>query len=462
MQEIFRKLIDSVPDYKGFLTVDEMDESSKRLAQAHPECVTLMEMGRSRAGSPLYCLKIGSGPENALLFGCPHPNEPIGAMLLEHFSWKLAESPELQEALGYTCYIVKAWDCDAARLNEGWFKGPFTITNYARNFFRPAGHQQVDWTFPIDYKDLHFHQPIPETVAMMKLIDEIRPRFIYSLHNAGFGGVYWYVSHDMPEIRDQMYAAAERQQVPLNLGEPEMPYCKSYAPAVYRKTSVRDNYDYMEQNGVADVAARIKQGTCSADYGEDVCGAFTLLTELPYFFDKRICDLSESDCVRRDVVLEKLEFDDTSNRVIADVLAEVAQYVSPDNPFGITLESFTAPSRNDATRKMVGINPEYAKKATVAEVFSNRLVAKFYKMLSFGMLVRLHEYELEKMDAGGEQNAEKRAALQAGFKKSLQEFEELAQYLEKAIDYQVVPIRKLVSIQLESGLLAMQYLREHR
>lgn len=462
MQEIFQSLIDSVPDYKAFMTVDEMDQSSKKLAEVHPECVTLTELGHSRAGHPLYCLKIGSGPKNALLFGCPHPNEPVGAMLLEHFSWKLAESPELQKALGYTCYIVKAWDCDAVRLNEGWFKGPFTITNYARNFFRPAGHQQVDWTFPIDYKDLHFHQPIPETTAMMKLIDEIRPRFIYSLHNAGFGGVYWYVSHDVPEIREQMYAAAERQQVPLNLGEPEMPYCKAYAPAVYQKTSVRDSYDYMEQNGVADVTARIRQGTCSADYGEDVCGAFTLLTELPYFFDQRICDLSESDSLRRDVVLEKLDFDDVSNQLIARALSEVGRYVSDDNPFKTTLESFTAPARNDAVRKMAESDPVYARKATVAEAFSNRLVAKFYKLLSYGMLVRMHEHELGCMNGSGGQDDEKRAALQAGREKALAAFDELARYLEENIDYQAVPVRKLVSIQLESGLLVMQYLKERQ
>ena len=458
MQEIFQKLLDSIPDYKTFMTVDEMDESSKRLAEAHPECVTLTEIGRSRAGSPLYCLKIGSGPENALLFGCPHPNEPIGAMLLEHFSWKLAESPELQKALGYTCYIVKSWDCDATRLNEGWFKGPFTITHYARNFFRPAGHQQVDWTFPIDYKDLHFHSPIPETQAMMKLIDEIRPRFVYSLHNAGFGGVYWYVSHDVPEIREQMYAAANRQQVPLNLGEPEMPYCKAYAPAIYQKTSTRDSYDYMESNGVTDLANRIKQGDCSAEYAEKACGAFTLVTELPYFFDKRIDDRSESDRVRRDVVLEKLDFEDASNDFIRDAVAAAAPYVGADNPFKTTLDSFTTRSTSGATRKMVQENPEYAKKATVAEVFSNTLVNKVYKLLSFGVLMRMHEHELER--AGDD--AEKRAAMQAGREKSLAAFEKLAQYLEEAIDYEAVPIRKLVSIQLESGLLVMQYLREHR
>ena len=69
---------------------------------------------------------------------------------------------------------------------------------------------------------------------MMHLIDEIRPEFIYSLHNAGFGGVYWYLSRKTPEIYEEMREAANRQDVPLNLGEPEAPYCVEWAPAVYQ------------------------------------------------------------------------------------------------------------------------------------------------------------------------------------------------------------------------------------
>lgn len=106
-------------------------------------------------------------------------------MMLEYFTRALAENKALRDELDYTWYIVKAWDYDGLMLNEKWLKGPYTLYNYSRNFFRPAGFKQVDWTFPIDYKDLHFHEPIPETQAMMKLIDEIRPEFIYSLHNAG-------------------------------------------------------------------------------------------------------------------------------------------------------------------------------------------------------------------------------------------------------------------------------------
>lgn len=460
MKKIFDDLIKNIPDYKEFLTVEEMDASSQKLAKDFSEVVDLFEMGRTRDNHPLYCLKIGNGSKNALMFGCPHPNEPIGAMMLEYFTKELASNKELRDELDYTWYVVKSWDADGTKLNENWFKGPYTLYNYSRNFFRPAGHQQVDWTFPIDYKNLHFHDTIPETKAMMRLIDDIKPKFIYSLHNAGFGGVYWYISKETRAIYDDMRNAAKKQGVPLNLGEPEAPYCVAFDPAIYQDLGIQQNYDYLEKYGIKNPEEVIKVGTCSADYAKEVCGAFTLLTELPYFYDKRINDLSESDTSRKDAVLQKLEFSESSDAFIKNTLESAIQYMGESNPFRLALEAFTDSSqRNAATRKMVTENPEFAKKATVAEKFDNLLVSKFYKMLSYGLLVRANESELLKMAEKNEDNQEKIKALQEAFECSEEKLKELSIELEEKINYEVVPIKKLVAIQLESGLLMADYLK---
>ncbi len=171
MKKIFWDLLNSIPDYKEFLTLDEMNESSRKLALKYPDCVTEFELGKSSEGRSIKCLRIGEGSKNSLIFGCPHPNEPIGTMLLEHFTEELAKSEELRKELDYTFYIVKVWDVDGFVRNEGWLKGPYTLYNYSRNFYRPVAYKQVDWTFPVDYKELHFHDTIPETAAMQKLID---------------------------------------------------------------------------------------------------------------------------------------------------------------------------------------------------------------------------------------------------------------------------------------------------
>jgi len=122
---MFDKVVEEVPDYKAFHKVDELNASSEKLAHKYPDKVKLFEIGSSRKGEKIKALKIGRGEKAALLFGFPHPNEPIGSMTLEYLSWRLVEDRSLGK-LDFTWYIVKCIDPDGARLNEGWFEGPFT------------------------------------------------------------------------------------------------------------------------------------------------------------------------------------------------------------------------------------------------------------------------------------------------------------------------------------------------
>ena len=461
MNKIFEDVISRVPDYKEFMTVDEMNSASKALAKEHPDIVEEFEFGITREGDKIIGLKIGKGKQNALVFGLPHPNEPIGTMMLDYFTKELAENKKLRDELDYTWYIVKAWDSDGTRLNEGWFKGPFTLYNYARNFFRPAGHQQVDWTFPIEYKELKFTDSIPETVAMMNLIDKIKPRFIYSLHNAGFGGVYWYLSRDIPKVYGSLKEAAKKQNVPLNLGEPEAPYCKAFAPAIYKELGIRDKYNYLEKYGVKDIPKAIKVGTCSADYAGEKYKSFTMLTELPYFYSEKIIDLSDSGENRGEIVRKSLEQNRKSETFILDSLKKTRKYMAKNNPFLLALDAFTGRQDDyEAAVKMTYEDENYSKKnATVAEKFDNEWIKKFYKMLSFGLLTRANETELFKMKKTKEENKEKEKALSNEFNAAEKKLQVLSDELEANIKYSVVPIKKLVSIQLECGLLVAEYLK---
>jgi hypothetical protein len=453
------RILANVPDYKVFHTVAEMDENSRKLASENPGLVSLFEIGKTSKGYPLYCLKIGSGSRNALLMGCPHPNEPIGAMLLEYFSQALVEDQALREELDYTWYIIKSWDADGTMLNEGWFKGPFTLYHYARNFYRPPGTQMVDYTFPVDYKKFHFRETIPETAAVMRLIEEIRPVFNYSLHNAGFGGVYFYISRPAEEIYDALRGAAGRQHVPLHLGEPESPYGHAFSPAVYQLMGIAEEYDYYEKYGVENPELLVPTGAGSSEFAGELCNTFTLLTELPYFYDKRIDDLSPSELTRRDAVLANLDASDEADKVIVGIMDGVRDWVSSENPFLLALDAFLSyAAGNGSMRKMVKEKPEYAEIATVAEKFDNLLISKFYKMLSFGLLVRAHEYELQKLQRTGTMDAQIQAAFRHAMNISEIELNQRCAYLEERIDYQVIPIQKLIRIQLESGLVTADYL----
>lgn len=457
MDGILQKLLTEIPDYQEFLTAAELDESTRRLAREHPESVSLLEIGRTREGRALLCLQIGGGERNALLFGCPHPNEPIGAMLLEYFSRSLAENAALREALGYTWYIVKAWDADGLVKNEGWLKGPFNIYQYTRNFFRPAGVAQVDWTFPADYKRLHFHDVLPETQAMMELIDRIRPAFIYALHNTGFGGTYWYESEPTPAIYDRLHRIPGKYNIPLSLGAAESPANEPFAPAIYRCGGAREEYDYLEKYGGGDreELGHLRMGDNSASYAYRRYGSFTLLTELPYFYDPQVADTSPSDMTRLEVLRRSVEETEQINRDLRRILALSEGHMAADNPYMAAVKDFSRESGSlQAALNQAEADPAFRQTATQAEKLDQLVISKFYKAIVYGMLVRANETELERAAPEGAG----RDCLDRGYRESLRGLEAITGYLESRLQYRVVPIRDLIAVQLESGLTVLEHL----
>jgi hypothetical protein len=174
----------SLPEMERFLTVDELNADFVRIAGEYPEIASLERVGSSSLGEPISMLSLGKGEKQILLFACPHPNEPIGAMVVHHLARMLCEDAELRDGMGYTWNLISCVDPDGTRLNEGWFGGPFTVRNYALNFYRPAPHQQVEWTFPNFYKTNYFDRTIPESEMQIRVIDSLKPVLMGTLHKA--------------------------------------------------------------------------------------------------------------------------------------------------------------------------------------------------------------------------------------------------------------------------------------
>lgn len=458
LKTVFEEVINKIPDYKTFLTVEEMEASTRRLKEKYPELVEVKEIGQTREGEPIHLLKIGQGKKNALLMGSPHPNEPMGCMMLEFFTEELCQNKALRDSLDFTFYIIKCWDIDGTKLNENWFKGPFTLYHYARNFFRPAGHQQVDWTFPLKYKDYEFTNSLPETKAVQEMIDDIKPDFLYPIHNSGFGGVYWYLTDDMPRLYDALHKVPEKHGIPLHLGEPESAYSQEFAKAIYRVISIKDDYDQLEKSGVDNPGELIGCGTSSADYASKY-GTFMLITECPYFIDDRISDLRVSTDIRRDLIIKKVNL---AKQVADETMAVIKSHereLSHKNPFKIAMEAFHF--QDDAVKSVLDfVNGQkaYGEKATIAEKFDNELVSKFHRLLTYALLIRTFEFEL----ANASEEQKKR--LSPSFERVIQQYETImkkeSEELEKAMNYRVTPIKKLVAIQLESALLVMSELQK--
>ena len=448
-------ILAKVPAYDTFLTVDEMDASTLQLAKDYPDVVTVTEVGRSRWNHPIYCLKIGSGSQNALMYGTPHPNEPIGAMMLEFFSRELAENEELRRELDYTFYIIKSSDPDGTSLNEGWFKGPFTISNYQRNFFRPAFAQQVEWSFPIDYKTLHFHEPLPETQALMKIIETRKPEYLFSLHNSAFGGAYWYMNKPIPELLKVLPQAALKQDIPLSLGEPEMACCRVFDKAIFEFPTMPLMYSFYEEMIHGDPAAMITGGSCSVDFAnEDGRQCFGIVCEMPYFLSKACMDESPAEGTRCDAVLKCYDLIDAHNAFMKPLVEELLPYLAENNAYALALKERMSMSEgnSEANRNFARTNPEYQQTVTKAQLFDNLIAMPFYTLLGVGMVKKAAENAAKDRPA----DAEKLLGIAA---KADAYLKEQCEKIEAQADFEPAQIRRLVSVQLASALLSLSCMK---
>ena len=209
-----------------------------------------------------------------------------------------------------------------------------------------------------------------------------------------------------------------------------------------------------------DPAAMISGGSGSDEYALTAAGTFSLVCELPYYYDPRIEDMKPIDRSRRDSFLARLGESERHWNYVGEMLARIEPELSisaKDSPFydAISDNLKHIPASIQAERNWALSAREMERPATGAEDFDNMVIARFYNMLSIGMLLRLVRGELEAAGAAG-------SARSVVLEKAETELDEAVargcSQLEKDLNYKVVPIADLVRIQLGSGMLLAKHL----
>lgn len=384
--------LDTVPDFDRFAGVDEVVGGLARLAAEYPGVAALRRIGTSRLGEPILCLTVGDGPNHGVVVAMPHPNEPIGALTAVHLARRMCEDGTLRRSSGYTWHIVGCIDPDGTRLNEAWFTGAFTPGNYGRHFYRPAGDEQTEWTFPFAYKDAYFDRVLPETLAWMRLIDEVRPAFMSSLHNSERGGVFYYVNRPEASLHPVLKALPGRYGLPLHLGEPEHPSVRRLDDAIYLALNARGHYDYLERMGQK-LNGQIA-GASSAEYAARH-GTFVIIVELPYWRDEAAADHSPGGVPYGRVVRRHAAELAELVRVLRETLDAVLGDVVSDSPF-LRASRFFTPLLADIVEleEIRAGEPDANREATVAEIRSAQDLVHTYRLRYTGMLLRALEAEI--------------------------------------------------------------------
>ncbi|SHF79738.1 Zinc carboxypeptidase [Jatrophihabitans endophyticus] len=443
-------LVDEVPQIERFPSVDELVAAFDDLAAGAPALVRRRRIGSSRLGEAIHCLTIGDGDDHAVIVGGVHPNEPIGGPTALHLARVLVEDAELRTSLGYTWHIIGCVDPDGMRLNEGWFCGTLDRAEYGRRFYRPASDEQVEWTFPLEYKELYFDRVIPETLALMRLIDDVRPTFLCSLHNGELGGVYYYLNTEAAELYPQLHAVPAHLGVPLDSGEPEVPYVPRYATAVFGETGVEAHYEFVSSLGM-DPTRGLASGTSSAAYAARY-NTLSLVSELPYWSHPDAADERPSATSYPDVLRGRADGLTELGYTVLSVLEATAGERTLDSPFLRALRQFAPHFVLDGEQE--GRRAELAENdrpATVAEVFTGGDLVHGFRMRYGGMTLRLLEAEI------GAGNGT--PAIREQYRRMTRVYQEWAEAALAVTPAETLPIRSLVGVQFGAIVAAAGYAR---
>ena len=442
--------IDTVPAYRAFAGVDELHAGLRRIAERHPEVATLRRCGSSRQGNPLWCLTIdgpADGAPEALAFGLPHPNEPIGGLTALHLAERLCADRELRERLGHRWRIVDCVDPDGLRLNEGWLRGPFTRATYARHFYRPAGRDQVEWTFPVNHEQAYFDEPIPETQALMRLIDEHRPALIASLHNSELGGAYYWLSRAEPALHPVLQQVPEHLGIPLDRGEPEAPDLTLLADAIYEATPLATLYERTVSAG----GKWLFEGGSTTWYAGR-WGSLMLVSELPYWYDARAADTTPAPVTyRAALAANAAAIADLAGLLTRTTAAVDGCLLAPGSPFWRAARFYAGFLDEAAPARLArSAEPAADRPATVAEANSLELNVHEWRLRYGGILLRALRGEA----AVGNVRGSVRAAL-AEVEQRYAEW--LAEDAEVA-ELEPIEIRRLVAVQYAATIAAAAHL----
>ncbi|WP_166462737.1 murein peptide amidase A [Amycolatopsis acidicola] len=440
--EIVRYL-DGIPEFAQLCTVDEQNAAVDALAAEFP-AARLRRIGTSRLGEPLRLLSIGAGPDHALVVGGPHPNEPIGLLTVLVLARLVAGDPRLRD--GVTWDFVPCIDPDGTRMNEGWFTGPHTIRRYHEGFYRPATADQPEWTFPVTDERAWFDRMLPETQALARVIDELRPKFQYSLHNTDFGGVFFILAPEPPGTAEDLATVAAAGRVPLALGPIDTLGWESPGPGVYLMPPAESVIE-ASARGVGAVEAR--HGGSSTHYASRH-GTTTLITEVPFWRVPQAADARDSG-QPYDEVLQR-----TAGEMRADEakLAELARWVQPElcvpSPVLRAVRDFLVyPVSMAATHDLVA-KAVTGRNATVAEVFGAASVVHMLRMRAASVLRRQLALEL----AAGNHTP----LLREGYREIDRLFGAWCESAAAEFSEEPYPLRDLVGVQVTAALAVVRRL----
>ncbi|WP_280848675.1 MULTISPECIES: M14 family zinc carboxypeptidase [unclassified Streptomyces] len=206
-------------------TVTELVRSARALTARRPGVCRLRQVGVSRAGRPLHVLSIGQSGRAVLVVAGAHANEPTGGPAALAVARRVLAEPELRADTSW--HFLLCADPDGASLHVT--PAPRSLLDYHLGFFRPAGAEQPEWAPAMLPPD----RLPPETRALTRLIDEVRPYVQVSLHATDLGGSWVQLTKDVPGIAEPFAKSAVELHIPVETGASDAAGWPASGPGVH-------------------------------------------------------------------------------------------------------------------------------------------------------------------------------------------------------------------------------------
>lgn len=261
----------------AYPTVSGVEAAARMLTSRHPDLCRMRLAGESRAGRPLWLLQVGHGSRHVLVVAGPHPDEQVGGAtalwLAEQAVWDRRRVADAD----LTWDILLCLDPDGAVLNETGPAGPRPAAVHYRHAYRPAAAEQPEWagSFRVPGDEL------PETSALLAVIDELRPVLQCSLHGTDVGGSWVQLTEDIPGLSEPFGKYAAELDIPVQTGTYDAIYWPSAGPGVFVMPPPGS------QERFASEPENAKGSTWSRPHRH---GGSTVLVEVPMWASRKVAD----------------------------------------------------------------------------------------------------------------------------------------------------------------------------
>lgn len=163
-------------------TPEALEEHLKEVEGAEVD-----RIGESRAGTPLWGVRVGQGPRAvSVIAGC-HADEPVGpitalllpGLLRRHF-------PELLDDFRF--HVIPQMNPDGAVRNRGWFESPLPFPAYAEGAVRETPGDDIEFGFDTE------EGARPECLSMQQFLKPEGPFHAhFSLHGKDYAEGAWFL-----------------------------------------------------------------------------------------------------------------------------------------------------------------------------------------------------------------------------------------------------------------------------